>query len=236
MRSEWDESASRTTSSFGAKIGEEAKSGTPFRAQYLQNVEASSQFEQYREEIGEDLIKPLIEDWILPEALKEYASKETIYATFSPQELQLIDETIINTRLVEEFVNRSLKRELVTPEEMVMLEQKVRSDLQKTNKRELTDIKAFINDADKQVVIHVTDEARNKAVYFESLANALQLLAPEDPRRNAIVDKIFDAIGISKEELELYAEQGVSNQNPQLESKELAQASTGSKAVLPVTR
>ena len=52
IRQELGESADKMTNSFSSVIGEEAKSGTPFRAQYLQNVEASSQFEQYREELG----------------------------------------------------------------------------------------------------------------------------------------------------------------------------------------
>lgn len=233
IRVEWDDSASRVTSSFNAKIGEEAKSGTPFRSQYLQNIEASSQFEQYREEIGEDLVKPIVEEWILPNAIKEYSSTDNIYATFTPQELQLIDETIIKQKTIEFFVQETLKRNIVRPEMMTDFEEKLSKELAKTNKRELTHIKEFIKNAPKHVVITTTDEARNKAVYFESLANALSLLAPEDPRRNAIVDKILEAIGIPKEELEIYLDNPIqSNPNPQLESKEISQTQT---ATLPVT-
>lgn len=225
MRQEWDQSADKVTSSFSSKLGEEAKAGTPFRAQYLQNLEASSQFEQYREEIG-FFLQEIIEDFVLPDALKEVAEDNEIYDTFSPQELMLIDEVIVERRVTDEFMQRTLNREVVTPTTLEEIRADIEKELKRNgSKRLIEDIKDFIKDAGGSVVVHTTDEARNKAVYFESLANALALLAPEDPRRNAIIDRIMDSIGISREELELYAE-GVtpSNPNPQLDTKQLVQS------------
>lgn len=221
LRQELDESASRTTSSFSAKLGEEAKSGTPFRSQYLQNVEASSQFEQYREEIGEHL-KDIIKTQVLPDALKNASKKGELFTTFTPQELRLIDEVIVESRLLDEVVQKTLSRQVMQPEEVDAMRQQIQTKLQREgNKRTITDIKEFIKDAGDNIHIHLTDEARNKAVMFESMANILQLLAPEDPRRNAVIDKIMDALGLSKDELNMYAEQGASNPNPKLQMKEL---------------
>lgn len=237
MRVEWDDSASKTTSSFSAKIGEEAKSGTPFRAQYLQNVEASSQFEQYREEIGEDLIKPIVQEWLLPDAIKKAKRKDTLYDTFTMQELDLIDKAIVSRRTAEWFIEKTIKRELVTQEDIDEFQLDLQKELKKSAKRELKHISEFIENVPKNVVIHTTDESRNKAVYFESLANAIQLLAPDDPMRNAVKFKIFEAIGIPREELEMYAEQGLPTlQNPKLESKQLQQqANPTQRTTLPVT-
>jgi len=238
MREEWDISADKTTSSFNAKLGEESNSGTPFRAQYLQNVEASSQFEQYREEIGTELITPIVEDWILPEALADLTKDDEIFESFTSKELQLIDD-VLQTKLYNKIVvDRLLEgNPIASEEEDALIKEDVKSQLRKKgSKRHLQDIKKYIKDMDASVVVHTTDEARNKAVYFESLANALQLLAPEDPRRNAIIDRIMDSIGISKDELELYTtEVSPTNPQPQLEDKRLAQAGqTG--AVLPLTQ
>lgn len=238
MREEWDMSADKATSSFGAKLGEESNSGTPFRAQYLQNVEASSQFEQYREEIGIGLITPIVEDWILPEALEELAEADEVFDTFTSKELQMIDEVLEAQMFNKEVIDRVMKNEpIASEEEAVQIQQELKSKLRKGGtKRYISKIKEYIKDLDGSVTVHTTDEARNKAVYFESLSNALQLLAPEDPRRNAIIDRIMDSIGISKEELELYStDEAPSNPQPQLETKQLQQQNqTG--AVLPLTQ
>lgn len=220
IRQEWGESADKTTSSFSSVIGEEAKSGTPFRAQYLQNIEASSQFEQYREELG-FFYKEIIEDWVLPDALAKAASDDEIYSTFTPQELQLIDEVIVESRLADQLIKASLEGTVIDPEmleEMRIGEQK---KLRKDSKRTITGIKDFIKEANKEVRVHTTDEARNKAVLFESYANLLGLLSPEDPRFNALLDKVMQALGITKEELELYADQSLQGQQGNVNAEQL---------------
>ena len=236
MRAEWAESADKTTSSFSAAIGEEAKSGTPFRAQYLQNIEAHSQFEQYREEIG-IFLKEIIEDWVLPDALKKAASADEIYETFTPQELMLIDETIVNAKTTEALVRATLEGTVVPPEVVQMMQQQMGAQLRREgSRRQITGIKKFIKEANKKVRVHTTDEARNKAVLFESYANLLALLTPDDPRFNALLDKVMQALGITREELELYANQspvpmqaqapggGVSQEQMQAEGQPRAQA------------
>lgn len=233
MRQEWDVSADKTTSSFNAKIGEEAKSGTPFRAQYLQNIEASSQFEQYREEIG-FFLQEIVEDWILPDALKEYADKDEIYTNFSAQELQLIDEVLMTDISNKEFMERTRKGEVVTPELMAVIQQEAQAKLQKQGtKRHIEKIAEFIKDAGGSVVVHTTDEARNKAIMFESLSNALALLAPEDPRRNALIDRVLAAMGIPKEELDMYMSEAqfISNPNPQMKQTEMKKENVATPAL-----
>ena len=211
IRQEWGESADKTTSSFSSVIGEEAKSGTPFRAQYLQNIEASSQFEQYREEMG-FFYKEIIEDWVLPDALKKAASEDEIFSTFTPQELQLIDEVIVESDLTDKIVKASLAGEVISPEMVEEMRAEMQKGLRKDNKRTIKGIKEFIKEAGKQVRVHTTDEARNKAVLFESYSNLLALLDPQDPRFNALIDKVMQALGITKEELELYADQSLMGQ------------------------
>jgi hypothetical protein len=224
IRQEWDDSASKSTSSFAAAIGEEAKAGTPFRSQYLQNIEAHSQFEQYREEIG-IFLKEVIEDWVLPDALKKAASKGEIFNTFTPQELQLIDEVIVEASVLQANVEQLLSGKVVDPTENDILRQELGSQLRREGtRRQITDIQEFIKEAGKQVRVHTTDEARSKAVLFESYSNLLALLAPEDPRFNALMDKVMQALGITREELELYASQAPTGQNAKMKSEELKAA------------
>jgi hypothetical protein len=125
-----------------------------------------------------------------------------------------------------ELIRRTVSGEVVAPEELELLRAETEVQLRKLgSKRRITEIKKYLDDVPKSVTIHTTDEARNKAVYFESLSNAIALLAPEDPRRNALIDKILEAIGISKEELEAYGTAPyLSAQNPQLSAEQLGKA------------
>lgn len=203
-RAEMFENIQRITSSFAAVTGAENKSGTPFRAQYLQNIEANSQFEQYFEELG-FFYKEIIEDWLLDDALEKAAREDEITAVFSPQELKIIDETLIESKLAAEGAEALLRGELVEPALVELRRTELQSELNATgNKRTLKGIKKFIKEAGRYVRIHTTSEARNKAVLFESYSNLLSLIPPEDPRFAALVDKIMEAIGITKETLELY--------------------------------
>lgn len=221
IRQEWADSGDKQANSYTAITGEDAKSGTPFRAQYLQNIEASSQFEQYREEMG-FFIKSIIEDWVLPDALAKASSADEIYEQFTPQELQLIDEVIVESTLLEEVLQRTLSGEVVDPMSLEEMRMDTQRKLRKEgSKRTITEIKQFIKEAGKQVRIHTTDEARNKAVLFESYSSLLALIAPEDPRYSAILDKVMQALGITKEELELYNDNAVQTQKGQLETEQL---------------
>ena len=206
IRAEWADSADKNTSSFDAVLGEESKSGTPFRAQYLQNVTGTSQFEREREDMGM-FIKEIIEDWLLPQALKKAAKKENIYTYFTRQELALIDEVIVEQMVLDYEVDVLLnEKRPVTPEEVEQQRMNAQRELQKMgNRRTIEDIKEFIKEAGEYVTIHTTDEQRSKAVLFESYSNALQLFGENDPARMALRDRILDQMGITQEELALYA-------------------------------
>lgn len=137
----------------------------------------------------------------------------------------LLDEVIVESSLTDELVERTLKGEEIPPEMVEEMRMQMQVGLRREgNKRQITEITDFIKDAGKHVRVHTTDEARNKAVLFESYANLLQLLSPEDPRFNALIDKVMQAVGITKEELELYADQSVQAQRGQVKADQLAAA------------
>lgn len=220
-RQEMFQNIQRITSSYSAAMGEEAKSGTPFRAQYLQNIEAHSQFEQYREEIG-FFIKEIIEDWVLPDALAK--ASDEVFSVFNPQELQLIDEVIVESNITDALIKATMEGEVIPPEVVEDMRLSMQGQLRREgSKRTIKGIKQFIKEAGDKVRIHTTDEARNKAVLFESYANLLNLLEPTDPRFAALIDKVMQAVGITKEELELYTDQSVQAQRGQVNSQQLQQ-------------
>lgn len=237
IRSEWSDTADKLTNSFAVALGSQEFSDTPFKAQYLQDINSNSQFKQYYEEISEELINPIVTDWLLPEALDKAASEGEIYETFSRQELQLIDEVLVEQALAGIGSEMSLKGQLVTPEANDAMRSALQRQLGKTgSKRQITDIQKFVRkDVIGKVVIHTSDEQKNKRALFESYSNALQLFAENDPARLAIRDRILDQMGVTKEELSLYAEEAMAMsmqppQNAQVDAQALTE--TNKEAVI----
>lgn len=204
----WDKSADKKSSSFEAVTGEEQKSGTPFRAQYLQNIAGTSQFEQELEDMGL-FLEDLVSDWILEDALNEAAEANEIDEVFSKEELDIIDSTIVELELTNRIAEMTLDKQVLSPEMVDQLRQSMRLELQrKGSRRKITDIKEFIKNAGKKVVVRTTDEQRSKAVLYESYSNAINLakgIDRTDPVQLALRDKVLDMIGISEQELIAYA-------------------------------
>jgi hypothetical protein len=200
-------SADKATSSFDAVLGEESKSGTPFRSQYLQNIAGNSQFEREREDMGM-FIGEIIEDWLIDEALKEAAKENVIDDTFTKQELSMIDKALVNEALITAQVGQVRSGTPVTTMQSEEMRLTLQNDLQqKGSRRRIEDIKEFIEKAGDKVLVHTTDEQRSKQVLFESYSNALALFAEDDPARLALRDRILEQMGISQDELALYAQE-----------------------------
>jgi hypothetical protein len=228
IRAEWDASGDKVTSSFNATLGEEAKSGTPYKAQYLQDINANSQFLQYREHMGR-FIRGLVEDWWLEEALNEAAKDDELFETFSRQELQLIDEVIVAEAQLEYMKDNLLtQKRPVSPQELEAVKIGTELQLQKAgSKRSIEAIKKFISrDVIGNVIIHTTDEDRSKAVLFESYNTLLQSIQPGTPEHAAIIDRIMDMLGISREVLALYAQNTQPTQTPEIDGQQLAPGET----------
>lgn len=208
----WDNSADKKTNSLPAVMGEESKSGTPFRSQYLQNVAGTSQFEQELEDMGL-FLEELISDWVLPDALNEAAQSNEIDEVFTKEELDLIDRTIINREMVVRGVDMLLSGQPVTPEANQLMRNEVSLELKRKGaRRKITDIQDFIKNAGKKVIVHTTDEMRSKAVLFESYSNAINLakgIDRTDPVQLALRDKILDMIGVSEQELQMYVSEAM---------------------------
>jgi len=233
MRQEMKENARELTSYFQANSGAESKANVPFKAQYLQSVNGDATFQQYREDLG-FFYKEIIEDWVLPDALKKAASSDEIFATFTPQELQLIDEVIIESQILDAIFDASHMGKEVSPEMVDLMRQQMQGDMRREgSKRTITDIKEFIKDAGKFVRVHTTDEMRDKATIFESYYSLLQILGPGDPRFNAVVGKVMEGLNITKEELELYADETIQGEQGKPETKQLeASQEQGAQAAI----
>lgn len=231
IREEWNTSGDKLTNSFAVALGSQEFSDTPFKAQYLQDINSNSQFKQYYEEISEELVQPIVEEWLLPDALADAAKGNEIYETFSRAELKLIDDVIIEKELAQRLADMTIKdKQVVSPEELDLMRQAMRQELAAGGtKRMISDIKDFIKrEVLGKVTIHTSDERRNKQALFESYSTALTLFAETDPARLAIRDRILDQMGVTKEELSLYVEEaaqmvGMEKTNPKVDAQALTQ-------------
>lgn len=207
IRADWGSSADKNTSSFDAVLGEESKAGTPFRSQYLNSIAGNSQFEREREDMG-FFIQEIVEDWLLQEALEKAASDDYIDEEFTKQELALIDKAIISQEALKAEIETLRGGTPITPEMQMGIRQDLAMQLQERGgRRRIEDIKEFIKKAGEKVIVHTTDEQRSKAVLFESYSNALGLFSETDPARLALRDRILDQMGITQEELAMYAKE-----------------------------
>lgn len=207
IREDWNISGDRVSNSFDTKIGAPAKSGTTFRGQFIEDENATSQFLQYREQMGR-FIREIVEDWVLPDALRKAAKDDEIYAVFSKAELQLIDSVLVEKELIDRRAKTILEeKRAVSGLELEAMKIGVQAELNRQgSRRSITQIKEFIkSEVLGNIVIHTTDEDRSKAVLFESYSNLIAILPPGSPESLAIIDKIMDMLGISREQLALYA-------------------------------
>lgn len=235
IRADWNNSADKNTSSFDAVLGEESKAGTPFRSQYLQNIAGNSQFEREREDMG-FFIGEIVEDWLLPEALEKAATDNYIDDEFTKQELALIDKAIVAQEALKAELETLRGGTPITPELQAGIRQDLAMQLQERGtRRRIEDIKEFVKKAGERVIVHTTDEQRSKAVLFESYSNALQLFAENDPARLALRDRILDQMGITQEELAMYAKEAaaMAQSLPNAEGMEMEQL-IQEEAIAPV--
>lgn len=201
-------SGDRVTSSFDTKIGAPAKSGATFRGQFIEDENATSQFLQYREQMGR-MIREIVEDNELPDALDKAAKQTEIFEVFTKAELRLIDDVIVEQAVIDRQAKIILEEKRpVSPQEQDALRIGVQTELDlQGSKRSITQITEFIKkEVLGNVVIHTTDEDRSKAVLFESFTNLLNVVDPQSAEGQAIIDRVMDMIGVTREQLALYTD------------------------------
>lgn len=231
IRTDYSNSADKLTNSFAVALGSQEFSDTPFKAQYLQDINSNSQFKQYYENISEELVQPIVEEWLLPDALDEAATDDELFETFSRAELKLIDEVIVEEELANRLAKITLdEKKVVSPADLEVMRAEMQAELQSSGtKRSITNIKNYIKrEVLGNVTVHASDERRNKEALFQSYSTALTLFAETDPARLAIRDRILDQMGVTKEELSLYVEEaaqmvGMEQTNPKVDAQKLTQ-------------
>jgi len=174
--SDWDKQGERATFTFEALTGETLPSGTPFRSVAIQNKEASSTFILRRQEFG-SFLERMINQWVLPEILKDIDQDWILSAEFSPEELGVIDDAfgtyeandVIKRKIQDLDVDIDFSAETYGE----MIESYKNIVQQNDNTRFLHIPDGYFSDFKVKTRVITTNESQNKAVVLESLSKII---------------------------------------------------------------
>jgi hypothetical protein len=200
----WRSQADNVTSSFNSITGEQPPSGTPYSQTALLNQVATKPFDYKREEWGIHLTK-LFDKWVIPYLIKKIKKEHILVSEFSPEELEVIDESFANFNsnnvLLDEVLNENW--DAVNPDNQESLIEGYKKHIKKQGKKRFIEVpEDYFTDIDCKVTVITTGEQKNKAVILESLSQLMQtVIASFNPTtgefgvlKDPTLSKIFNQI------------------------------------------
>lgn len=184
------EMADKLANSYEVVTGESAPSGTPFRLQALMNQNANKLFDFLREKLGGPFTE-LIQDWILPDVLRDLRSKDILRLTGSSEYLKRFHQLAVDS-----WYLRNLPLLPPHDEQMAVgLKQEKFEEIAKKPEVMVDLIKGFFDDVKPRVRVTITGEQTRLATEMETLSSFIAL--EQDPlRRSALIEIAMAKNGI----------------------------------------
>lgn len=210
--------ADRLANSYEVVQGETMPTNTPFRLGAMLNQNANKLFDFLREKLALGF-QDLIEDWIIPDLLKELKGQKIIDLTNSEENLKDYYKMLADAWYIKNLLNLPPH----SPETAKMLKDDVMAKAMEDNKAIINVEKGFWDSFEPRVRVVITGENVQLAAELESLSSFIQLEA--DPiRRTALIEmamakKNIDISNLPKtppitQEQVLQAQQGRQAQQP----------------------
>lgn len=203
----WNKQATDVTSSYDAATGETPPSGTPLGTTQLLNSVASKPFDYKREEWGIHLTK-IFDKWILPYLIKKITKEHILVSEFTPDELELIDESFAVYNSNTALKDKILKGVPVYQEEQVAMIDSYKRHIQKSGKKRFIEVPDdYFKDIECKVTVITTGEQKNKAVILQSLSEIMRTVvstfnpttgefgALKDPTLSKIFNQMLELSG-----------------------------------------
>jgi hypothetical protein len=204
----WFLNMQRDQSAYPGVTGEEPKASTPFQSLALQASQSGSIFNKRRDQDGY-FILDLVIDWVINFIIKEINKGHKLTASYSDAELQQLDQAII-----ADHANHSAKEAILSVDasgplhkslipspisKEIFASQKQQELSQRGNKRDLYIPKGYITLAKvkEKIRFNITDEMQDSQRELNGLASTLQSLAPTDPERTGIIQRMMELSGSS---------------------------------------
>lgn len=205
----WNQQYDRVASTFDANTGEAPTAGTPYSQTALLNQVANTPFEYRREEWG-IFLNEILNDWIMPELKKRINKEHYLTSEFSPEELDLIDESIALFKGNEFAINYAMSdtEETITPEKQQEVINGAKQGLKKNGKKREVKIPEKYLDIEGHITANITGELKNKAVILQSLDSIFktvvstfnpqtgQYAALQDPTLSKVFGQIIEMSGV----------------------------------------
>jgi len=187
--------ADKLANSYEVVVGESLPSGTPFRLGALLNQNANKLFDFIREKLTIALTS-LIEDWVLPDLLKDLKAKDVLRITGDDEWLKRYYEVLVNSWYIRNLVAIGPHSQ----EEAMVLKALKLQELLK-NKEAIIELeKEYWEGFKPRIKIDITGERVALMAELETLANFINLEL--DPiRRTALIELAMKKKGIDVEGL-----------------------------------
>jgi len=199
---EWEDSARTIGAATESIMGEQPKSGTPFKLQELVTAESHS-LHEYRKGKLATFLDEVYRDWIIPYIAKEINQGQEFIAELDLEEMQGIADSIVTNEANKIIKEKILNGELVEKEEIEKYKQEIRDNFRKGgNKKFIKILEKEIQDAPIDVFVSIVGKQKYLAQITDKLVNVFrQIIASptilDDPRMGKIFNQILEASGLS---------------------------------------
>ena len=182
--------ADKLSNSYEVVTGETLPSGTPFRLGALLNQNANKLFDFIREKLTLSL-QSLVEEWVLPDLLKDLKAKDVLRITGDDEWLSRYYEILVNSWYVRNLI-------VIGPhslEEANFLKMGKLQELLKSKEATIDLEKGYWREFKPRIGINITGERVALMAELETLANFINL--ESDPvRRTALIELAMKKKGI----------------------------------------
>ena len=195
---DWEEHAKFIASAEPPALGQEPKSGTPFRLQALV-VNQGLSIHEYRKGKIATFLDEIYKDWILPSLVSEILKGKEFLAKLDVEEMQDISQRISDNETNRMVLEKVLSGVLLSPEEIEAYRTLVKTEFQKGgNKKFIKILKDEFKNAPIDIKVNIAGKQSYLAQFVEKLGNIFQIIAANpavlnDPRLTRILNQMLEA-------------------------------------------
>lgn len=183
-------------------LGEESKSGVPFRAQERQVLQGKGPHEKEQGRYAKDL-EAVYRDWFIPHIVEEVTKGARFLSELSTEELAFVAERVVNNMAEKYKADAIFSGKEITPEMVEMFKEDARARLEKRGSKLFLEIlKGEFKNKALRIKINVKGKQKNLADYVDKLVNVFRqvMAAPQilqDKGMRDLFNQIIEGSGLN---------------------------------------
>lgn len=198
----WEEQAKVTASANESILGEQPKSGTPFKLQELVTSESHS-LHEYRKGKLATFLQSVYRDWIIPHLAGEITEENKFLANLDYTEMQMIADNLVICEANKVIKERILNGDDINDQEIESIKEDTRSQfIRGGNKKFIEILKDELKDAPMDIEIDIVGKQKYLASIVDKLVNVFSFLIKnpqvrDDPGMMKTLNEILEYSGLS---------------------------------------